>query len=73
MIQFDYRITGKFISPYRDGFRYWLFRFFKYKNISGFSIRFLGLDINIREGNATEKLIATFKNRSVLKQAAKHV
>lgn len=40
--------------------RSWFFMFKKYKNINGFICRICGVYFNIREKNATEKLIKQF-------------
>jgi hypothetical protein len=38
-------------------YRYWFFYFKKYSHVKGFIIRLVGIYINVREKNATEKLI----------------
>jgi len=51
----DFRVT---IQGVRFGFhKSWFFRLFRYTHVWGFKIRLLGLDINVREGDATNKLI----------------
>lgn len=51
----DFRATIGLISFYPN--RYWFFWFKRYKFVRGFIFRIFGMDINVREGNATEKLI----------------
>lgn len=36
----------------------WLWMFKRYKNVKGFIMQIFGIYINVRENNATEKLIA---------------
>ena len=39
----------------------WVWMFKKYKNVKGFIMRIFGVYVNIRENNATEKLIEKAK------------
>lgn len=41
---------------------HWVWMFKKYKNIKGFIFRFFGIYFNVRENNATEKLIKKFRD-----------
>lgn len=41
--------------------RYWFFHFRKYRYVKGFNGRIFGIYFNVRENNATEKLIAIWK------------
>ena len=47
---------------YKDYPKNWWWYFYKYKYISGFTFRICGLDFNIREKNATGKLIKIGNN-----------
>ena len=49
--------------PYKE----WFFYYKQYKNVKGFNLRILGLHFNIREWNATEKLIKLFKENRTCK------
>lgn len=40
----------------------WYFMYNKYKNVNGFICRIFGIYFNIRENNATEKLIKQFRD-----------
>jgi len=42
--------------------KFWLWYFRKYKYINGFVIRICGVYFNIRENNATEKLMKILKS-----------
>jgi len=53
-----------FTTPWGYSFKdlkSWLFLYGKYKYIKGFKLRVVGFYINVREKNATEKLIAMAK------------
>ena len=41
----------------------WMWMFRKYAYVKGFTIRLFGININIRESNATQKMINQFKNK----------
>lgn len=43
--------------------RYWFCHFRKYKFVKGFNMRVFGFYINVRENNATDKLIKMFIER----------
>jgi hypothetical protein len=40
----------------------WMWMFKKYKNVKGFIMRIFGIYFNVRENNATEKLIEKAKS-----------
>lgn len=42
----------------QNGLKQWFFYFRKYQNIRGFIMRICGVYFNIRENNATQKLVA---------------
>lgn len=46
--------------------RYWIWHSRKYTNVKGITFRILGLNFNIREKDAREKLIAIFKAKKFL-------
>jgi hypothetical protein len=46
-----------------DNIHKWMWRFKRYKYIKGFAFRIFGVDVNIHENNATEKLINIAKNK----------
>jgi len=41
----------------------WMWMFKRYKNVKGFICRIFGIYINVRENNATDKLIAKSKSK----------
>ena len=41
----------------------WVWRFRRYTYIKGFVMRIFGIDINVRENNAREKIIEQFKKK----------
>ena len=54
------KIDIKYVSPTyydRTNIKQWALYFRKYRDIIGFNIRIFGVNINIRENNATQKLI----------------
>jgi hypothetical protein len=42
----------------RTNITQWMWMFKRYKNVKGFIMRIFGIYFNVRENNATEKLIA---------------
>lgn len=60
------KITVSFVNPKHyniSNIGQWIWYFKKYKFVKGFNIRIFGLHFNIREKNATEKLIFLFKEK----------
>ena len=43
----------------------WMFMFKRYTAVKGFIMRIFGLYVNVRENNATEKLIKLFISRRI--------
>ena len=41
----------------------WMFMFRRYTYVKGFVMRIFGIDINVRENNAREKMIEQFKKK----------
>lgn len=58
------KVTVKFVntSQYKDGhMKAWFFGYKAYTFIKGFTMMICGIHFNVRESNATEKLIAIGK------------
>ena len=53
----------KYYRDAPDGYRQWRFHFHRYKYVRGFVMRIFGWYFNVRENNATVKLIEKFKER----------
>lgn len=58
------KINISYCKPYVSGiglYKEWFFMFKRYTAVNGFIIRIFGVYFNVRENNATEKLIKLFK------------
>jgi len=66
VMEIDFRVTIQGVRFYFH--KSWFFRLFRYAHVWGFKIRLFGMDINIREGNATEKLIKIHLEQEKIKR-----
>lgn len=68
------KITVNYISPFAfktiNTYKFktilnWIYWFRKYEYVSGFMIRLFGIHVDVREKNATEKLIKLARENSI--------